>query len=66
MLVIITRWEPYTKKEIVKLREQFDSYIKTVIDIDKKSALRDVIGIMNRKKFYSNKVQNNRIFGVEV
>jgi hypothetical protein len=34
--VIITKTEPYSKKEIEKLREQFGSYIKTVIDINKK------------------------------
>ncbi len=34
--MIITKTEPYTKDEIEQLREQFDVYIKTVIDIDKK------------------------------
>lgn len=34
--MIITKTEPYTKEEIEKLKEQFDSYIKTVIDIQKK------------------------------
>ena len=34
--MIITKTDPYSKKEIAKLREQFDIYIKTVIDIDKK------------------------------
>lgn len=34
--MIITKKEPYTKKEIKKLREQFDVYIKTVIDVKKK------------------------------
>ena len=32
----ITKSSPYTKEEIEKLREQFDVYIKTVIDIEKK------------------------------
>ena len=32
--MIITKSEPYTKEEIEKLKEQFDSYIKTVIDIE--------------------------------
>lgn len=32
----ITKSEPYTKEEIKKLRELFDVYIKTVIDIEKK------------------------------
>lgn len=32
----ITKKEPYTKEEIDKLREAFDVYIKTVIDIKKK------------------------------
>ncbi|MEK7605427.1 MAG: hypothetical protein AAB478_02765 [Patescibacteria group bacterium] len=32
--MIITKAEPYSKKEIENLKEQFDSYIKTVIDID--------------------------------
>lgn len=34
--VIITKSGPYTKEEIEKLREQFDIYIKTVIDVNKK------------------------------
>jgi hypothetical protein len=34
--VIITKTEPFTKDEIVKLRESFDTYIKTVIDVEKK------------------------------
>ena len=34
--MVITKSEPYTKEEIEKLRETFDSYIKTVIDINKK------------------------------
>lgn len=34
--MIITKSEPFTKDEIKKLRELFDTYIKTVIDIDKK------------------------------
>ncbi len=34
--MIITKSEPYTKDEIKKLRETFDSYIKTVIDVNKK------------------------------
>lgn len=34
--MIITKNIPFTKEEIEKLREQFDSYIKTVIDIKKK------------------------------
>lgn len=29
----LTKKEPFTKKEIQKLRERFDVYIKTVIDI---------------------------------
>ena len=33
--MIITKNKPYTKGEIEKLREQFDVYIKTVIDVDK-------------------------------
>ena len=32
--MIITKSTPYTKKEIKKLQEVFDSYIKTVIDIE--------------------------------
>lgn len=32
----ITKSKPYTKKEIEKLKEQFDVYIKTVIDVKKK------------------------------
>jgi len=34
--MIITKNKSYTKEEIVKLRELFDIYIKTVIDIKKK------------------------------
>lgn len=34
--MIITKSEPFTKEEIEKTKEQFESYIKTVIDIDKK------------------------------
>ena len=34
--MIITKKEPFTKEEIKKLKEQFDVYIKTVIDIEKK------------------------------
>lgn len=34
--MIITKAKPYTKEEIEKLREQFDIYIKTVIDIKQK------------------------------
>lgn len=34
--MIITKEEPYTIEEIEKLKEQFDVYIKTVIDIKRK------------------------------
>ena len=34
--MIITKSKPFTKEEIIKLRELFDVYIKTVIDIEKK------------------------------
>jgi hypothetical protein len=34
--VILTKSEPYTKDEIESLKEQFDVYIKTVIDVSKK------------------------------
>lgn len=33
--MIITKSEPFTKDEIEKLKEQFDIYIKTVIDIER-------------------------------
>ena|SRR3989344_7817827 len=33
--MIITKSTPFTKAEIEKLKEYFDPYIKTVIDIDK-------------------------------
>jgi hypothetical protein len=36
VLVIITKSEPFTKKEIKAVREQFDTYIKTVIDVKRK------------------------------
>lgn len=34
--MIITKSEPFTKEEIEKLKEVFDVYIKTVIDVEKK------------------------------
>lgn len=34
--MIITKNTPYTKEEVEKLREVFDVYIKTVIDVEKK------------------------------
>lgn len=34
--MIITKSTPFTKEEIEQLREVFDFYIKTVIDIEKK------------------------------
>jgi len=34
--MIITRSEPFSLEEIEKLKEKFDVYIKTVIDIEKK------------------------------
>lgn len=34
--MIITKTQPYTKEEITKLQEIFDSYIKTVIDLEKR------------------------------
>jgi hypothetical protein len=34
--MIITKSEPFSKEEIEKLKELFDVYIKTVIDLDKK------------------------------
>ncbi len=34
--MIITKEQPYTFEEIEKLKEQFDVYIKTVIDIKRK------------------------------
>lgn len=34
--MIITKSKPFTKEEIEKLQERFDSYIKTVIDIKKR------------------------------
>ena len=34
--MIITKTTPYTKEEIEKLKEVFEVYIKTVIDIRKK------------------------------
>lgn len=34
--MIVTTSTPYTKEEIQKLEEQFDVYIKTVIDIERK------------------------------
>lgn len=34
--MIITKTDPFTKEEIDLLKEQFDIYIKTVIDIEQK------------------------------
>lgn len=34
--MIITKTEPFTKEEVEKLKEEFDVYIKTVIDLKKK------------------------------
>lgn len=34
--MIITKESPFTEKEIKKVSEEFEMYIKTVIDIDKK------------------------------
>ena len=34
--MIITKSLPFSKEEIEKLKEQFDTYIKTVIDVKKK------------------------------
>lgn len=34
--MIITKIRPFTKEEIKKLKEVFDVYIKTVIDLEKK------------------------------
>jgi len=34
--MIITKSKPFTKDEIIKLKEVFDVYIKTVIDVERK------------------------------
>lgn len=34
--MIITKVEPFTKEEIVKIKKQFGYYIKTVIDVEQK------------------------------
>jgi hypothetical protein len=34
--MIITKNKPFTKEELEKLKELFDVYIKTVIDVEKK------------------------------
>lgn len=34
--MIITKSEPFTLEEVEETKEQFDSYIKTVIDVEKK------------------------------
>lgn len=33
---MITKFQSFTKEEIERLREQFDVYIKTVIDVERK------------------------------
>ena len=35
--MIITKSKPFTKDEIEKLQEEYKTYIKTVIDIDRKT-----------------------------
>ncbi len=35
--MIITKKEPFTKEEIKKLSEELETYIKTVVDIEKKT-----------------------------
>lgn len=37
--MIITKTEPYTNDEIEKLKEEFEFYIKTVIDIKNKKCI---------------------------
>jgi len=39
--MIITKSEPFTKEEIIKIKELFDIYIKTVIDIENKICSAD-------------------------
>lgn len=34
--MIITKSQPFTKEEIIELQEVFDTYIKTVIDVERK------------------------------
>lgn len=34
--MIITKSQPFTKEEIEQVKEQFDVYIKTVIDLERK------------------------------
>lgn len=34
--MIITKNEPFTEEEVIKLSEEFETYIKTVIDIENK------------------------------
>ena len=34
--MVLTKAEPFSKKEIEKIRELFDVYIKTVIDVEEK------------------------------
>ncbi|NTU73836.1 hypothetical protein HGB07_06780 [Candidatus Roizmanbacteria bacterium] len=34
--MIITKIDPFTREEVELLKEQFDVYIKTVIDVEKK------------------------------
>lgn len=34
--MILTKDTPFTKEEVDKLRKQFDTYIKTVIDVEQK------------------------------
>lgn len=49
--MIITKDSPFTKDEIEKLREEFDTYIKTVIDIRK-----DICSAGQNRHFESEKI----------
>jgi len=49
--MIITKSKPFTKEEIEKLKEQFDVYIKTVIDVK-----RNVCSAGSDRHFDSEKI----------
>ena len=49
--MIITKKEPFTKEEIKKVTKEFETYIKTVIDID-----REVCSAGANRHFESEKI----------
>lgn len=60
--MIITKSIPFTKAEIKKLKEAFDSYIKTVIDLETKVIdFNSFINIRPNDNNTSNEIQDPEI-----